>query len=211
MPPKPRPTPDNFIPILEVIRRNPVPINAYRKHLGAPQRSQCHGLVRKRSLPMSLSRQSWIYPDLYRELLWFGEQFCPIPFTSIQVNYNTVSAPHKDKHNSGATWIVALGNYTGGRLILDPGTEDEVRLNIRHEPFLFHGSTTRHSSEPFEGERISLVYHTQVQDVFPGNHRLQDYRFSETGKIIWLSPEGEVVLDRKRGLPHPLQKRNLTL
>ena len=204
---KPIPKPEDFNAILEMVRRHPIPVNAYRQNLGRPQRTQCHGLVRKRSLPMSLSRQSWIYPQLYRELLLFGERFCPIQFTSIQVNYNTISNPHRDRHNEGLTWIVGLGDYTSGRLVLAPGTEDEEAIDIRHNPFIFFGSEIEHSSEAFEGERISLVYHTQVQHTFPGNHQITDYRFSDDGKVIWMSPDGDVVLDKKRGLPHPLQGR----
>jgi hypothetical protein len=198
---------EDFQDIYNEIKKTPIPKNAYRGNIGAtkatPQRSQCHGLVRKRSLPMSLSRQSWIYPRLYRALLEFGRMHCPIPFTSIQINYNTVSQPHKDKHNVGATWIVALGDYEGGELAIYHLGEPERLVNIRYHPFLFNGSATTHASKPFAGERISLVYHSQEQTVFPGNHSLDDYTFDAEGYVIWQGRR----LTKDNGLPHPLQVR----
>ena len=198
---------EDFQDIYNELKKTPIPKNAYRANIGAtrttPQRSQCHGLVRKRSLPMSLSRQSWCYPRLYRALLEFGRLYCPIQFTSIQVNYNTVSEIHKDKHNEGPTWIVAFGNFEGGELGIYHLGEPERLIDIRHHPFLFNGSGTPHASKPFRGERISLVYHSQYQRVFPGNHSLNDYTFDAEGYVVWQGRR----LTKDNGLPHPLQVR----
>ena len=47
------------------------------------------------------------------------KQFC---WSSVQVNKNTVSTPHKDVANVGPSAITILGEFTGGELYID----DEV-------------------------------------------------------------------------------------
>ena len=51
--------------------------------------------------------------------------------------------------------IVALGDYTGGELVVEGDVND-----IRYAPLEFNGWTQRHWTRPFEGERYSLVWFT---------------------------------------------------
>ena len=76
-------------------------------------------------------------------------------WTSLQINHNTVADWHKDEKNRGLSVILSVGSYSGGRFIL----EGSPPLDIRNRAVLFDGSV-RHCSEPFEGERWSIVAFT---------------------------------------------------
>ncbi len=57
-------------------------------------------------------------------------------FTSIQINHNTISAPHTDNNLVGTPHIaMGLGDYVGGRLRLDGARPP---LNIRDHAVVFN-------------------------------------------------------------------------
>jgi hypothetical protein len=79
-------------------------------------------------------------------------------FTTITINYNYASAPHQDiNHEDGRARIIAFGGFQGGELNLE-GVGD---VNIQNRWYDFDG-TILHSTNPFVGERYSLVYFTHV-------------------------------------------------
>ena len=186
-----------------------ITVNKYRKGVG-DGRSQCFGMVRKRSQAPDLSRQSWMDARLHHLLMKFALVHVPIPFTSIQVNDSYLCAAHKDKHNSGNSYIVGFGPYTGGELVLKNPTDREY--NIRHRPILFDGSQIEHYTKQFSGRRFTLVYHTLVSPTkFPMIKKLDDYEavvVDGVWCIAWRQ-EGHPVtyLSKKNGLPHPLKGR----
>ena len=97
------------------------------------------------------------FPELYslvRKLI----KLCKPDFeyTTIQVNKNIQSEPHVDKNNVGPSYIIALGNFTGGDLVIEG-----ERFNISNKWKWFNGNLG-HWVEPFEGERYSLVYFTHT-------------------------------------------------
>ena len=51
--------------------------------------------------------------------------------------------------------IVGLGRYVGGKLVVEGKSND-----IRYKPVEFDGWRERHWTEPFMGERFSLVWFT---------------------------------------------------
>ena len=53
---------------------------------------------------------------LMNEYLSNDEDF---KFTTIQVNKNILSPPHVDKNNVGISYIIALGDFTGGKLVIE--------------------------------------------------------------------------------------------
>ncbi|CAE7718890.1 unnamed protein product [Symbiodinium sp. CCMP2592] len=55
----------------------------------------------------------------------------------------------------GISLIVGLGDYSGGELAVEGNTHD-----IRYRPLEFNGWTQRHWTQPFVGERFSLVWFT---------------------------------------------------
>jgi hypothetical protein len=197
-----------FKDLREHLSKHNIPINKYRKGVG-DGRSQCFGMVRKRSMAPDLSRNSWMDPRLHYLLMRFAREHVEIPFTSVQVNDNYLCAKHMDKHNVGESYIVGFGDYTGGELVLE-GKE----LNIRHRPILFDGSKIEHSTKEFKGRRWTIVYHTlEAPKKFPMIRQLSDYEAGcKDGEyVIAWHKDGEPTeyLSKKNGLPHPLKGRKV--
>lgn len=188
-------------------------MNKYRRGVG-DGRSQTWGMVRKRSQAPDLSRQSWMDAKLHYLLMKFALVNVPIPFTSVQVNDSYLCAAHKDKHNSGNSYIVGFGPYTGGELVLKNPTDTEY--NIRHRPVLFDGSKIEHFTKQFTGRRFTIVFFTLVSPAkFPMIRKLDDYEavvVDGAWCIAWRQ-EGmpTVYLSKKNGLPHPLKGRKKPL
>ena len=80
-------------------------------------------------------------------------------YTTIQYNKNHKCAKHKDGRNVGESYIIGLGNYTGGELIVfDEDDKNPVKHNIRNKFFKFNGSKRFHVTAPFKGERYTMVF-----------------------------------------------------
>lgn len=145
-----------LLPIITELRTRPLEINNYRKNSGVG-RSQCFGIVRQRNGTYTGSRYNFKRPELYQLLVSLGRNILPPDFTytSIQVNENYQTLPHKDKGNEGVSAILGFGFYTGGELKI----EDSV-VSIDKRLVFFDGSKYLHETLPFFGERYSLVFFT---------------------------------------------------
>lgn len=186
-----------FAEILEELEKRPLEVNKYR-NISGEGRSQAFGLVGRRCLPPDYSRQCWKRPLLYKLLLEFGKKHVPFEFTSITVNDNYLASKHRDKGNSGDSFLVAFGSFTGGELKVHEGPLEGVH-DIKNKALVTDFSKIYHSVEPFEGKRYSLVYYNLKNkvDVPPPSVIEQD------GKFLFKRGE-EVIL---KGLPHPLKGR----
>jgi FkbM family methyltransferase len=81
-----------------------------------------------------------------------------ISSASCAVNCNAAFVPHVDSGtgaNQSLSYIVGLGTYQGGDLVV----ESQER-NIRYAPLAFDGWRQQHWTQPFTGERFSLVWFT---------------------------------------------------
>ena len=82
-------------------------------------------------------------------------------FTSIQYNKNHRAARHRDARNTGISYIVGLGDYIGGELIIfDENEKNPVKHNIKNKFYTFNGSIYPHETAPYRGERYSLVFYS---------------------------------------------------
>ena len=77
-------------------------------------------------------------------------------FTTIQVNKNIQCEPHVDKNNMGPSYIIGLGNYDGGDLVIE-GKE----ISIKNKWVQFDGRKA-HWTNPFNGTRYSIIYFTHT-------------------------------------------------
>jgi len=102
------------------------------------------------------------YKELFEEASKLMKQHNPnFKFTSIQVNDNHKSSRHKDGNNVGKSYIIALGDYTGGELRLyNPDGKGYKDINIKGRFATFNGSELEHETLPFKGTRYSLVYYS---------------------------------------------------
>lgn len=189
-----------FEPIIQELRRQPIAINEYRKRTGSG-RSQAFGIVGKRSLPPDFSRQCWKRAYLYKLLLDFADKYVKIPYTSITINQNYSAGPHYDKNNIGDSYLVAFGDYTGGRLKIHEGNLKGTH-DVCQKPIVTDFSQILHSVQPFTGERYSLVFYYYDDPRWP-----YDVPPPSVRKVgdEWVFFRGEEPIDKHEGLPHPLK------
>tara|TARA_R110000765_G_scaffold12698_1_gene39044 strand:- start:85 stop:588 length:504 start_codon:yes stop_codon:yes gene_type:complete len=89
----------------------------------------------------------------------FNQHHPEFPFTTIQVNKNQQMKKHKDGNNVGESYIVGVGDYQGGELIVyDEFGENPKKIDIKHKFYKFNGSIYPHETAPFTGDRITLVF-----------------------------------------------------
>ena len=189
--------PEAFQPILDELAHRSLAVNNYRIKTGTG-RSQAFGLVNKRCLPPDYSRQCWRRPKLYKLLLDFGNQYVTdISWNAITVNEDYKANKHYDRGNDGPSFLVAFGEYEGGRLLIH---EHDISgaYTIKNHPIVTDFSKHLHSVEPFTGRRISLVYYKLART--PPNIPSPSVEW-EGG--AWVFKRGGTIC---RGMPHPLRK-----
>lgn len=95
------------------------------------------------------------FPELHDAVQRLCDNACPAHrWNCCQVNKNYECAEHVDKHNDGPSVMIALGEYTGGRLRL---TETGEELDAK-DRFVHFDGRRPHMTTPFEGERFTLVF-----------------------------------------------------
>jgi hypothetical protein len=183
------------------LERQPLPINQYRTIAGEG-RSQTFGVVSRRSLAPDYSRMNWLRPKLFHHLLEFGKQYVDVSWNAITLNENYKASPHYDRNNVGNSYLVAFGDFTGGKLKIHEGDLSGCH-DINCKPIKADFSKILHSVEDFEGQRYSLVYYwfenSRSVDLPPCQVK------KEHDKYYFY--RGDEKITRKNGLPHPLRNR----
>lgn len=193
-----------FLKLYEELTLKPIEVNYYRKRTGEG-RSQTFGVVGRRCLKPDYSRQNWLRPYLFHLLREFANEYVDISWNAITVNMNYKAGPHRDRHNVGDSYLVSFGNFEGGELEIHEGDLSGVH-DIRHKPIVTDFSKVLHSVRSFSGTRMSLVYYWyDLKDTVlpPCDVRQVDG--------VWRFFRGDEMIDKKKGLPHPLRKLNPTL
>lgn len=99
------------------------------------------------------SKKTRRHPELAKMLCAFCKQHRPhFKFGSIMVNLGS-SALHVDANNCGKSYIISLGDHTGGKLWQYPNREINTHNRLQECDGLLP-----HITLPFEGERYSLVF-----------------------------------------------------
>ena len=111
---------------------------------------------------ISLKTREPKYKKLFRETKKLMKLRDPsFKFTSIQYNKNHKAARHRDAKNMGVSYIVGLGNYTGGELIIfDENEKNPKKHNIQNKFYAFNGSIYPHETSSFKGDRYTLVFYS---------------------------------------------------
>jgi hypothetical protein len=110
------------------------------------------------------SRFNKVFPDLLKACKQLMHAVDPsFRWNCIQVNKNQLCAPHVDRNNEGPSYIVGLGDYTGGELGVQLGEQPDGKkrkttiLNIKNRFKMFDGHHL-HWTLPFQGTRYTLVF-----------------------------------------------------
>jgi len=107
-------------------------------------------------------------------------------WTTIQVNKNMKCLPHIDRNNVGPSFIIALGDFTGGELVVE-GEKFDVK-----NKFVEFDGTKGHWTEDFKGERYSLVFFTHTFK--PPLRQLRGVSITTQGQFL----NGEIVKEYPR-------------
>ena len=103
------------------------------------------------------SRYNKKFKVLFEKLKKLIKYYKPdFEYTTIQVNKNVFCNPHVDKNNVGPSYIIALGDFIGGDLVVEGKT-----YNIKNKWKKFDGRRA-HWITPFKGTRYSLVFFTHT-------------------------------------------------
>lgn len=116
-------------------------------------RSVPFGFIRRRSYVPDFATHNTHRPKLWNLFKAFGKTI-GISWKSVQVNQNCVCSPHRDIGNRGISYLVSLGDYTGGELVV----EDEV-FDCNRKPIIFNGATQTHwNKDILSGDKWTLVF-----------------------------------------------------
>jgi hypothetical protein len=146
-------------------RRNVIRVGDPKTPKNAVGKEYCHSFIFGKNMKDStggLSYWSVEYPELYAFFQALINRVHPEhSYTNITVNKNLVCKKHTDGGNTGRSYIIAFGKFTGGRLIIEKkGGGDPRPVDIFRKFVPFEGSTQPHETEAFEGERYSAVFYT---------------------------------------------------
>lgn len=122
--------------------------------------SMVFGMTRRFGQKIQPSKNNEEYPYLYSLLLRLRE-FIPDSdhFDGITINKNLQCLPHKDGNDPEYNaCIIGLGDYTGGNLGVRVGKK-VMEYNIYRRFLRFNGNLQEHWTQPFSGDRYSIVYY----------------------------------------------------
>jgi hypothetical protein len=104
------------------------------------------------------------WPGVLKALIEFGNLIAPEgwDYTTITLNHGVQAKKHRDSRNVGKSIIVGFGDYEGGALrVWDPNDENPQDLDLKDRPTLFNGALLPHETQPFTGERYTVIYYRQ--------------------------------------------------
>ena len=104
------------------------------------------------------------YPQFQELLELFSSNYLPPDFTwtSVVINKNFQCKKHIDSQNIGESYIVGLGDYSGGDTAVQNANGSVTFHNIKNNPVGFNGSKLYHWTEAFQGDRYSLVFYSNL-------------------------------------------------
>jgi hypothetical protein len=105
---------------------------------------------------------------------------------SIQVNWNIVATPHADAGVQGCTAILLLGAFEGGTFQLQIGANLD-----RPGRILIFPAHLEHFSEPFTGERYSIVFFSRGQGT---DREGREHYLASLGFQLSAPPDNQAVL-----------------
>ena len=118
--------------------------------------SMVFGLTRRPFYGYVEAKANDDYPEVFSYLQELIQKEHPeFEYTSITLNYNLQCQPHNDKNNKGPSMIIGLGFYEGGELVIEG-----INYDIKNKVLIFNGAEKEHWTNPFTGDRYSVVYYS---------------------------------------------------
>ena len=149
--------------MLKLLRATDIPKNEGRKNVLNKGQKYSLSMVLGRVKMMygrgfAQSRHNKKFPELLKACRAFIKGHAPsYRFDACTINKNHKAAKHVDRNNTGFSYIIGLGKYTGGELVFVDGPYKGSH-NIRNKWLTFKGDH-EHYVKPYKGERYTLVYY----------------------------------------------------
>ena len=131
--------------------------------IGATKQQGARGSVcgivpyRNKILLSTLSKE---HPKLDELLLNFLSNHRPdFIFNSVYINKNCIANPHKDSNNIGNSIIITCGDFSHGGIFVEDSILEPKLFEIRTYSLEFNGSFYKHWTQPFKGNRYSLIFY----------------------------------------------------
>jgi len=105
------------------------------------------------------------YPELFHALAKFGNQVVPKgwDYNGITLNEGVKANKHKDSKNLGVSYIIGIGDFTGGGIkVWDGDDRDPKVFDLHDKPVVFNGGLLYHQTTPFKGERYTMIFYRQM-------------------------------------------------
>ena len=159
--------------LLDILRKTNFPLNQSRRNVMKKGQVSYEGFVlgminlipywankKGHKQELSVRTKDPKFKELYKNTRSLLKLHDPkFKYTTIQYNKNHKCAKHRDGRNVGESYIIGLGDYTGGELIVfDENDKNPVKHDIRNKFFKFNGSKYPHVTAPFKGERYTMVF-----------------------------------------------------
>lgn len=132
--------------------------------IGSIGRSATFGYGRTRMYGIAEFRFNKKYPDLLRALINFGNIIAEPGwrYTAITLNHGVQAKKHRDTSNVGRSIIIGIGDYTDGPLrVWEPDDAYFTDMDLKDKPTMFNGALRTHETQPFTGERYTIIYYRQ--------------------------------------------------
>ena len=104
------------------------------------------------------------YPEIFKALVAFGNRIVPKgwEYQTITLNHGVKAKKHVDSKNSGKSVIIGIGDFTGGEIgVWRSDDTHPVYKNLHDKPIMFNGGLLPHETQPFEGDRYTMVFYKQ--------------------------------------------------
>jgi hypothetical protein len=107
------------------------------------------------------------HPEVLEALIEYGRLAVPKgwKFSAMTLNHGVKAKKHLDEQNVGFSVISAVGDFTGGGLyVFNPDGSGRKTLDIHNKPKMFNGAILPHQTQPFKGDRWTIIYYNQKED-----------------------------------------------
>jgi hypothetical protein len=138
------------------LRRLPIPVANNQKQGIAGRRTIVMGYRRWYTRHIGPGRWNTKRPHLWNLLKHYGATL-PIQWDCVQINENATCGRHTDKNNCGVSYIVSLGDYEGGELVIENPEGQGVTYQCKRRGLIFDGGRP-HWNNAHTLTKFSLVF-----------------------------------------------------
>jgi hypothetical protein len=104
------------------------------------------------------------YRDVLVAVCRLANSILPVgwSYNGITLNHNIHARRHTDSKNTGISYILGIGTFTGGEIkVFAPDGSGSTAHDLHDQAVGFNGGLLEHETADFEGERYTMVFYKQ--------------------------------------------------